>query len=79
MSNIFCSKIHNLSHLIDAVGRFGPLDTFDAYPLESKLYYLKRLIHSGNMPLSQIAKRIREINLMFPLKKFNNQIKKNFE
>lgn len=58
---MFSSNMHNLVHLIDDVERFGPLDTFDAYPFESKLYVIKNMIRSGNLPLSQIAKRLTEI------------------
>lgn len=58
---LFCSNMHNLVHLIDDVERFGPLDSFDAYPFESRLYTLKRLIRSGNLPLSQVSRRITEI------------------
>lgn len=58
---LFCSNVHSLAHLVDDVERFGPLDTFDAYPFESKLYTLKRLIRSGNLPLSQVARRICEM------------------
>lgn len=62
---MFCSNMHNLTHLVNDVQRFGPLDTFDAYPFESRLYGLKRLIRSGNMPLSQVARRICEIQSNF--------------
>lgn len=54
------SNFHLLCHLIDDVKRFGKLDSFNAYPFESKLFYLKNLITNGNLPLSQIAKRISE-------------------
>lgn len=58
---LFCSNLHSLTHLVDDVERFGPLDTFDAYPFESRLYTLKRLIRSGNLPLAQVARRICEM------------------
>lgn len=58
---LFCSNIHNLSHLVNDVKRFGPLGTFDAYPFESKLFGLKRLIRNGKLPLAQVARRICEI------------------
>lgn len=60
-TQMFCSNIHNLTHLVDDVIRYGPLDTFDAYPFESRLYGLKRLIRSGNLPLAQVARRICEM------------------
>lgn len=60
-SQLFCSNLHNLVHLVDDVERFGPLDSFDAYPFESRLYTLKKLIRGGNLPLSQVSKRITEM------------------
>lgn len=60
-THLFSSNMHNLVHLIDDVERFGSLDSFDAYPFESKLYILKKLIRSGNLPLPQVARRIIEM------------------
>lgn len=54
------SNIHNLSHLVDEVKKFGILSTFNAYPFENRLYCIKNLLRSGNLPLSQVAKRIQE-------------------
>lgn len=74
------SNVHNLSHLVDDVKRFGILSKFNAYPFESKLYQIKNLIRSGNLPLTQVAKRINEINEFvqqnLPLKSSNPQLKK---
>lgn len=58
---MFTSNMHNLCHLVDDVERFGPLDTFSAYPFESKLFQLKRAVRTGNLPLSQVARRISEV------------------
>lgn len=60
-SQLFSSNMHNLCHLVDDVEKFGPLDTFSAYPFESKLYHLKKLVRTGNLPLSQVSRRITEI------------------
>lgn len=54
------SNVHNLSHLVDEVERFGELDTYSAYPFESLLGKIKRLLRAGNRPLVQVAKRIVE-------------------
>lgn len=43
------------------VKRFGPLQSFSAYPFESRLFYLKRLLRSGANPLPQVARRITEV------------------
>lgn len=56
----FTSNLHNLIHLVDDVMRFGPLGNFDAYPFESRLFYLKRLLRTGVNPLQQVARRITE-------------------
>lgn len=57
------SNVHNLSHLVDDVKRFGELSSFSSYPFESKLYQIKNLLRSGNRPLVQVAKRLAEIAL----------------
>jgi len=59
-NNSFSSNVHNLVHLPDDVCRFGVLNTFNTYPFESKLYTIRRLLRTGNLPLSQAAKRIIE-------------------
>lgn len=64
--SMFTSNIHNLCHLIDDVKRLGPLDTFTAYTAESKLFHLKRLVRTGNLPLSQVAWRISELQRNLP-------------
>lgn len=56
------SNVHNLSHLLEDVKRFGTLPSFSAYPFESKLYQIKNMIRSGHKLLAQVAKRISELN-----------------
>lgn len=55
------SNVHNLTHLVDDVKKFGELASFSAYPFESKLYQIKNLLRNGNRPLVQVAKRLGEI------------------
>jgi len=55
------SNIHNLTHLVDEVKKFGILSSFNAYPFENRLYQIKNLLRNGNLPLSQVAKRMSEI------------------
>ena len=55
------SNVHNLSHLVDDVRKFGVLSSFSAYPFESRLYEIKNLLRNGHRPLSQVAKRLGEI------------------
>ncbi|RVE41714.1 hypothetical protein evm_013645 [Chilo suppressalis] len=54
------SNIHNLSHLVDEVKKFGVLQSFNAYPFENKLYGIKKMIRQGNKPLQQAARRLSE-------------------
>lgn len=54
------SNVHNLSHLVDEVKRFGILSTFNAYPFENKLFEIKRLLRTGTNPLAQVANRLSE-------------------
>lgn len=56
------SNVHNLKHLVADVKKFGILSQFSAYPFESKLYQIKNMVRSGNKPLSQVAKRMGELN-----------------
>lgn len=74
----FSSNLHNLTHLVDDVRRFGPLHTISAYPFESKLFLIKRMVRSGNMPLSQIANRVSEFQqvgiLNAAMKKSSNSV-----
>lgn len=58
------SNVHNLSHLIDDVRKFGPLPIISSYPFESKLGSLKQFLRSGNRPLAQVAKRLMETSVL---------------
>lgn len=53
-------NVHNLVHIVDDVRNFGPLDNFSCFPFENKLGMIKKLLHSGYLPLQQVAKRIME-------------------
>lgn len=54
------SNIHNLEHVVSDVNRFGSLSTISAYPFESYLCQLKRLLRQGNNCLEQVINRILE-------------------
>lgn len=56
------SNVHNLCHVVDEVERFGPLSTLSAYPFENYLHSLKKLLHTGPLPLNQIANRLTELS-----------------
>lgn len=53
-------NIHNLLHLSSDVNRLGNLDNFSAFPFETYMYTLKRLIKKGNKQLEQVLNRITE-------------------
>lgn len=54
------SNVHNLSHLVDEVRRYGVLSSFNSYPFENKLYMIKTMLRTGRNPLAQVAKRLYE-------------------
>lgn len=53
-------NVHNLIHLVDDVEIYGVLDNFSAFPFESSMQPLKKLIRKGDEPLSQVVKRMSE-------------------
>lgn len=55
-------NIHNLSHVVDDIEIFGPLDTISAYEFENSLHHMKLRLKQCNRPLQQIARRISELN-----------------
>lgn len=60
----FTSNLHNLSHIVDEVKRFGPLANFDSYKFENKLQDIKKMIRSGKLHLIQIRNRITERRIL---------------
>jgi len=53
-------NVHGLIHLSADVEKFGPLDSFSAFPFESFLDRLKKLIRKPNFPLQQVIRRLSE-------------------
>lgn len=53
-------NIHNLSHVVDDIENFGPLNILSAYEFENYLHDLKLNLKPGDKPLEQIARRILE-------------------
>ncbi|CAN7989636.1 unnamed protein product [Ixodes pacificus] len=54
-------NVHGLVHLADDVVNYGALDNFSAFPAESFMFQLKRLVRSSTRPLEQLHKRISEL------------------
>lgn len=48
--------------MVNDVKQFGALDSYSAFPFESKLGQIKRLLRCGNSPLKQVARRIMELS-----------------
>lgn len=59
-SECLTSNVHNLTHIVEDVKRFGKLSTISAYPFENVLGTIKRMIRGGKNPLQQIARRLTE-------------------
>lgn len=72
------SNVHNLSHLIEDVKRFGILPKISAYPFENMLYFIKNLLRSGKHPLAQAANRISEMTECKGNDYLKNSSPKNF-
>lgn len=58
--NMLVYNVHNLVHLAADVKRFGPLDSFAAFPFESFLGKIKKLLRKPNSPLAQVIRRLSE-------------------
>ena len=58
------SNIHHLVHVVIDVARFGPLDSFAAYPFENLLQILKNLVRKSAKPLQQLVRRIGEMEML---------------
>lgn len=56
------SNVHNLCHVARDVKKFGYLPEISSYPFENYLGQLKYLLRGGSRPLSQIGKRLIELN-----------------
>lgn len=56
-------NVHNLIHVVDDVEFFNcTLDKISAFPYESMLGKIRKMIRTGNHPLSQVCRRLYEIN-----------------
>lgn len=58
--NFLSYNIHALQHLPDDVEKFGPLDSFSAFPYENNMTFLHKYYRKPGMPLQQISFRLSE-------------------
>lgn len=54
-------NVHNFIHLADDARKYGFLDAISCFPFENYLGKLKRMVRKGQSPLSQIVKRVAEM------------------
>ena len=54
-------NFHNLLHIVGDVINFGPIDNYSAFPFESFMCQIKKMVQGSNSPLQQVAKRLGEI------------------
>lgn len=66
------SNVHNLSHLLADVRRFGNLKSISTYPFENSLRIMKLKLRAMNKPLQQIARRMSEISLLMDHERENS-------
>lgn len=55
-------NVHMRCHLTDDARKYGALDSVSAFPFETFLGTLKRLVRSPNKTLQQIHRRMSELH-----------------
>lgn len=71
-------NVHCLVHLADDVLNYGPLDSFSAFPAETFMHHLKKLVKHARKPLEQVVNRIKEretAGTLYKLKHCSKKIK----
>lgn len=53
-------NVHSLVHIVDDVNSYGTLDSYSAFPFESYMSKVKKMIHKKNQTLAQLCNRVEE-------------------
>ena len=69
-------NVHTLTHIVDDVRLFGPLDNISAFPFENYLGHLKKLVRKPQYIITQVLKRLTERDLHISAKR--QKIKSGF-
>lgn len=63
-SDSITANVHNLSHIVENVERFGNLNSISTYPFENAARHIKLKLKQCNKSLEQMSRRIREQALL---------------
>lgn len=66
-------NVHNLLHISRDCVMYGPLDRMSAFPFESHMKIILRMIRKGNQPLQQVANRMVELMKSDSVKTYVNK------
>lgn len=72
-------NVHSLLHMVDDVNLYGSLDNYSAFPFESYMYKIKKMMRKNNDCLSQISNRIEEQYLIDTKYKIKNNTQIEFK
>lgn len=64
-------NVHNCIHVVRDVRKYGPAENFSAFPFESYLCTLKKLVRKTEKPLQQIARRLSEYESLNSIKNYD--------
>ena len=67
-------NVHNLVHLADDARKFGSLDNVSAFPFETFLNKLKKMVRRPQNPVAQIVNRIGERQQSTSVKSFDKSM-----
>jgi len=62
--------MHNLLHIVDDVNNYGRLDNFSTFCFENYMIQIKKMIRKDDKPLQQIARRLKESDMILKDKLF---------